>query len=86
MEVHRCIAWTLTSKNLSLNKEDNVRTIKSYSHVKMVVSLEQFKSPKARRITFAWGNQERLRKSGSHRDRGWRENASWGDGAGCAEA
>lgn len=50
------------------------------------MSLEQCKSPKARRITFAWGNQERFRKSGSHRDRGWRENALWGDGAGWAEA
>lgn len=32
---HRYIAWTLTSKNLQFNEENNVRTIKSYNHIKM---------------------------------------------------
>lgn len=48
--------------------------------------LEMHKSTKARRIPFAWSDQERVRKSGSFREGGWQESALWGNGAGCAKA
>lgn len=44
------------------------------------------KSPKARKIPFPCGDQERFRKSGSYRDGGWCKDAFWGAGTAWTDA